>query len=324
MTQGNGQNLMVQGRLVWVMGSTIFEGKTKTDFNTKQPVIGPDGNAKVEYGFGLAIPKIDPRTGQSSGEFTKVWNALHQEAFTIYPNGQLPPNFAMKYKDGDGVDQNGKNFSDREGYAGHIILSCTTMIPIKFFKWESGNNMLVNEGIKCGDYVNVQLNVKAHAKQGQGNAGLYLNPNAVQLIQSGKEIINSPSGDQIFGQNAPAYTGEVVADVAPAMPNVAPGTMPNAPVTPATAPTMPNSAPAVNPHYGVVPPTMQPNNVAPVAPAMPAVGPVQTGVAPAMPPVMGNATVPPAGTMTPTMQPATPAAYPGNAPAAPTMPPMPQ
>src|SRR5690606_5737068 len=104
----------------------------------------------------------------------------------LYPSGNLPPDFAMKYKDGDAVDHNGKPFADREGYAGHLILVCTTQIPIKWFVYEGGNNILVNTGIKCGDYIEAQLNLKAHPAKGRGKAGLYLNPSAARLIQPGK------------------------------------------------------------------------------------------------------------------------------------------
>jgi len=296
--QSNGQNLVVQGRIVWGVGSSLFEGKQKTDYNTNQVVYGADGQPVVEYGFGLAIPKIDPATGQAAEEFTKIWNALHQEAFTLFPSGQIPPGFAMKYKDGDGVDHNGKPYADKEGYAGHIVLACTTRIPVKWFKFEGGNNILVSDGIKVGDYVNVQLNIKAHPAKGQGKAGLYLNPSAVQLIQAGKEIINAPSGDQIFGAAAPSYTGQVVADTAPAMPGQAPApVMPGqAPAMPGQAPAMPGQAPAMptaDPHYGVLPGNMQPPTQAAVTvPAMPAQGNVPATPTQATAPMV-NGGVPP-------------------------------
>jgi len=312
--QSNGQNLVVQGRIVWVSGTNLFEGKRKTDFNTGQVLVGVDGSPVVEYGFGLAVPKFNPATGQPTEEFTKIWNALYQEAFTLYPSGNIPPGFAMKFKDGDTIDDKGIPFAKREGYAGHIVLSCTTQIPIKFFIFEGGNNILVNTGIKNGDYVNVQLNVKSHAAKGQGRAGLYLNPSAVQLIQSGKEIINTPSGDQIFGQAAPAYAGQVVAGQAPVMPNVATGMTPSLNGYAVNAPMMPQQA---APHYPVLPQQMQP------APTMPQ----QTQ------PPMGNVPVPPVGAIpTPTMQmPVTPTplpwangsvptAYPSNAMMAPVPP----
>lgn len=278
----NGNNLLVQGRIVWTSGRTLFEGKKKLDYNTNAPIFDENNQPIIEYGFGLAIPKIDPRTGQPTAEFQKVWQLLHQEAFTLYPSGQLPPDFAMKYKDGDGVDHQGQPFGNREGYKNHIVLACTTQIPIKYFVFEGGNNVLVNSGIKCGDYVNVQLNVKAHPAKGRGKAGLYINPSAVQLIQAGKEIINTPSGDQMFGMQAPAYNGQVDAYVAPQMPMGAPAMPPQGvnfsnPAYPAY-----NQAPPVqpDPYYNVLPPTHQPqmpmgNGAPPVIPQATGMGNMQ-------------------------------------------------
>lgn len=303
-------NLIVQGRLVWISGKTLFEGKAKIDYNTGRPVTNPDGSPVIEYGFGIAIAKLDPRTGQTSADFQKVWTALYQEAFTLFPNGQIPPTFAMKYKDGDGIDDKGRKFSEREGYAGHIVLACTTQLPLKCFIFQGGNNILVNTGIKCGDYVNAQINIKAHPAKGQGKAGLYLNPSAIQLIQPGKEIINSPSGDQIFGAVIPNYSGEVVPDVAPQMPMQQAPMAPAAPMYPQApvVPQIPVQAPAA-PHYGVLPQQMQPQT-APMAPAAPIYP--QAPVAPQMP--MGNqsfaiptpGTVPSMNTMAPTANPAYP------------------
>ena len=340
--QSNGNNLVVQGRIVWNIGSNLFEGKQKTDYNTNAPVFDQAGNPKIEYGFGLAIPKTDPTTGQPTAEFTKVWEALHKEAFTLYPSGQIPPGFAMKFKDGDGIDHTGKSYADREGHAGHIILMCTTQIPIKYFLFQGGNNILVNEGIKTGDYVNVQLNIKSHPAKGQGKAGLYLNPSAVQLIQPGKEIINAPSGDQIFGQAAPSYVGQAVADTAPSMPQ---GMTQEAAImqpTPAMgAPAMPAQAvpaPQAQPHYGVLPQTHQPvvpNNMGGMVqpgiaapgslPANPA-NPAQLGQVPTTPYQQVPGAVPPqAALATPNLAPAMPGIAPqtpapGTLPAIPGMP----
>lgn len=269
-SQTNGTTTMVQGRIVWGIGKSLFAGEQKTDYNTKQPVLDTTGNPVMNYGFGLAVPMVDPATGQNTQEFLNLWQTLHAEAYTLYPDGNLPPNFAMKYKNGDSdIDQNGKPYADREGYKGHLVLSCTTQIPIKWFKFEGGNNILVNEGIKVGDYVEVQLNIKAHPKKNQGNPGLYLNPSCVRLIQPGKEIVNVPSGDQIFGQAAPTYNGQVEAPTTSAMPNMpqtAPAPAPSqaAPVhNPAPAPGQPAPAPA---HHGVLPQHLQPTQPAP-APA---------------------------------------------------------
>lgn len=305
-TQANGNSQMVQGRILWTTGKSLFEGKAKTDYNTGVPVLDVAGQPKIEYGFGLAVPK-------GTEEFNTLWAAMYAEAYTIYPSGQLPPDFAMKFKDGDGIDDKGKPFADREGYAGHIVIACTTMIPIKYFIHDGANSILVNDGIKTGDYVNVQLTIKGHPAVGRGKAGLYMNPNACQLIQAGKAIVNTPSGDQIFANAPMAYAGQVVADTAPAMPQMGqvPAMAPQMPVA-QQAPAMPQMpvqqqapvAPAQAPaHYGVVPQNLQPQapvqappmGNAPVAPAMqapqmPTSAPTVPSSNPMAPPMPGNFT----------------------------------
>jgi hypothetical protein len=304
----NGKNVMVQGRIVWVSGD-LWKGKGVVDDRTKQPKIDQKtGLQIIQYGFGLAVPKTSLNNNPE-----EIWAALHMEAAAIYPSG-LPPDFAKKFKDGDtDVDQNGVPFNQREGYPGHMVFACTTQIPIKFFKFENGANIQVSEGIKCGDYVNVQLGVKAHGKVGQGKPGMYLNPMAVQLIGYGKEIINSPSGDQIFGLQQPA-----IPQGASAMPLAPQGNTPLMPVNngfppphmAAQPPAMPPAQPAgYAPHYGILPTAHQPQN------AQPAFAPPPTGMSPGQAPAM----MPPAQPMGYPQQP--PAGYPPVQGAAPTMPP---
>lgn len=270
MSQTNqGRNCMVQGRIVWTSGN-LFTGKQKKDQNTKQPRFKTDGTPLIEYGFGLAVDKR-AFAQMGPGQPGEIWVMMHAEAQAMYNGGQIPPSFAMKYKDGDvDIDENGKPYSLREGYAGHMVFACTTSQPIKFCKWENGGNIMINEGIKCGDYVNVQLNIKSHPANGPGKAGLYLNPNAVQFTGWGKEIINTPTGDQIFGIGAPALPpGASATPVAqpgflqpvgqqvqqpgyppqPAYPQQPPAAMPQMP-GPATM--------APQPHFGVLPQNHQP------------------------------------------------------------------
>lgn len=286
---------MVQGRIVWAAGD-LFKGQVKKDQKTRQPLIGKDGQPIIEYGFGLAVPKSSFATPEqmAQGQPGEFWRFMWEEAFTLYPSRQLPPAFAMKFKDGDtSVDDRGVSYSQREGYPGHLVLSCMTRIPIKFFRWDAqlNSNVMINEGIKVGDYVNVQLQIKAHGAVGQAKPGLYVNPMAVQFLGYGKEIINAPSGDQMFGIGAPtlppgasatpvAQPGYLTPSQAPAaapMPGFAP--MPGQSPTYGAPPVQPQQ-PA--PHYGVVPQQFQPQ--APVAQVPP-----QYGTPPAMPVPAGNA-----------------------------------
>jgi hypothetical protein len=264
---------MVVGRIVWIVGRNLFEGAMKTEFNSKVPKMGKDGQQLREWGFGLAVHKSALNQCQP-GEPGEIWAAIHQEAMTLFPNGQIPPAFAMKYKDGDtSIDDQGIAYSQREGYPGHLVFACKTSLPIKFFKNENGNVTMVNEGIKCGDYVQVQLGIEAHGAIGQGKAGLYLNPNAVMFAGYGKEIINTPSGEQIFGATPPplppgasAIPLAPVGMPAPAAP-VSPAFPPMYPTAPAypSSPAMPPQVPG--PHHAVLPPAFQPPPTAPVVQA---------------------------------------------------------
>ncbi|MDV7391133.1 hypothetical protein RZS08_07265, partial [Arthrospira platensis SPKY1] len=220
-----------------------------------------------------------------AGQPGEIWAAIHEEAYQLYPSRNIPPSFAMKYKDGDGIDDKGIPFAQREGYAGHLVFALSTRIPIKWFKYEGGQNIMINEGIKCGDYVNVQVQVKAHGAAGQGKSGMYLNPMAAQLIGYGKEIINTPSADSIFGTDAPKVPqGASSTPIAPAggFPMVSPtgvsvtqGPAMPAFVQPQVAPQGPAQGapqgyatpqqPVAAPHYGVLPQAVQPQ-VAPQGP----------------------------------------------------------
>jgi hypothetical protein len=274
----SGKTIMVQGRIVWTSGD-LFKGRPKLDMNTKQQKVDRQGQPITEYGFGLAVPKQN---------IAEIWAASHEEAFTIFPSRQLPPDFAMKYKDGDaGVDQKGISYSQRPGYAGCLVYAMTTTLPIKFFRWENGQNILISDGIKCGDYVNVQVNIKAHGAVGTSKAGLYMNPFAVQFLGYGEAIVNTPSGDNIFGASAPvAPPGATMMPSAPAGMIVPP---PQAFVQPAPnmaavpqAPQMPQ----VQPHYGVLPQAHQPQQMmAPQAPQMPSAMPQPVQQPAGMPPM---------------------------------------
>jgi hypothetical protein len=279
-----GRVVMVRGRIVWVAGD-LFKGQIKTIFGTQQPKLNAQtGEKEMQFGMGLSVSKQDLQT---PGIGAELWVAIHEEAWSLYPSRQIPPSFAMKYKDGDGVDDQGRPFALREGYQNACVFALTTQLPIRYFKWENGANTQIADGIKCGDYVEVQVMVKAHGAVGQGKPGLYLNPLAVRLQAPGKEIINAPSGDQVFGVAAPSTPQNYVAPPPPPAFN-----------PPAPGGAQPHAPPP--PHYDVLPPTHQPPpGGAPVYPSQP------VHAHPAAPPSMPTAPTYPA-------QPHAPSAYPSN------------
>ncbi len=253
-----GRTIMVQGRLVWIVGD-LHAGRIQTEHNSQKPKVNEKGEQVKQYGFGLAV---DSNTLFPNGQLAPntIWTAIHEEAQTIYRNG-TPPDFAYKYKIGDrDLDKNGEPLAKRDGYKGHVVFGCTTNIPIKFFKWDqnAGQNVQINSDIFCGDYIQVQLTIKAHGPINNGKPGLYLNPMAVLFVGHGPRIINTPSGDDIFGRQAPALPPG--ASATPLAPTGAAAFMPpGAPVY-----QQPLQQPA-QPHYGALPPQFQPQQNAPTA-----------------------------------------------------------
>jgi hypothetical protein len=234
-------SMLVQGRIIWKSGD-LFKGQPQVDYNTKAPKLDKMGKQAVQYGFGLAVPKVDQH-GQPNQQLQALLNTIHDEARKLYQSGVVPPAFAYKYKDGDtAIDEKGMPYNIREGYAGHVVFAATTLIAIRWFKYENGGNIAINEGVKNGDYVNVALDIKAHTAVGQGKPGMYLNPSAVQLVGYGKEIVNVPQGDSFFGLAAPVVP--MGASTIPVAPNGGVFTPP------------PTQAP--NPYHNVLPTPFQP------------------------------------------------------------------
>lgn len=234
---------LLEGRIVWKSGD-LFKGQPQTVYGSQTPKLDKNGKQAIQYGFGLAVPKM--KDGQQNAQLMDFMQSMQGEALKVYPSGHIPPSFAYKFKDGDtAIDEKGVPYNQRPGYAGCIVFSLTTQMPINWFRYESGKNIMINEGVKCGDYVRTQVTMKAHPSEGSGKAGMYLNPNAVQLIGYGEEIVSRGNamladGDAIFGATAP-----VTPMGASSQPVAPPGQFPGMTAVPA------------QPYGGVLPQHMQ-------------------------------------------------------------------
>jgi hypothetical protein len=268
-------SVMVQGRVVYTVGD-LFAGETAKIYGTQNPKLNKQGQPYKEYGFGLAVPKT-AFTQVGPGEPGEIWSKMQEAAYTIFPNRVIPANFHMKYKDGDtGTNQDGTPVNTKMGYPSHVVFSMKTSIPMKFFRWENGNYIQISDGIKCGDYVSVQVSINAHAGV---NAGLYLNPSAVLFLGYGEAIVNVPSATQIFGSAAPVVPqGASMTPTAPTgfiAPTGAPQTTGFAGPAQAFGAPAPQMSQQAQPHYGVLPQVHQPQGFtqapqgAPQAPQMP-------------------------------------------------------
>jgi hypothetical protein len=186
---------VVPGRIVW---GHPCKSKNKTRrnpvTNAEEVVLGKDGTPAQQWAFGVAFPK---------DHFQQhIYPALAQEAATAFPNG-VPPRFAWKFKDGDGVDSNGQPFNLREGHAGHYILTVSTeAFAPPVYKLVNGvYQQLQPDQIKCGDYVALGLVIKYNGATGTNTPGLYINPQAIELVGYGTEIVSAGSVDPnaLFG-----------------------------------------------------------------------------------------------------------------------------
>ena len=237
------KTIIVQGRIVFVIGDDLFSGGQAKAYGTNNPKLNSKGQQFREYGFGLAVPKAN--LNQNPDE---IWASIHEVAQRLYGTSPIPQGFHYKWVDGDtGTLKDGTPVNTKEGYPGHIVFTCKTTFPITFFKYDETQkqNVQVNEGIYCGDYVNVQLNIGGHVGV---NAGLYLNPNMVQFVGHGKRIVNQPSANAVFGQGAPVLPPGASATPV-AHPSATFPMQPQQPVNPQGAPQMP-------PQFGAVPPQM--------------------------------------------------------------------
>lgn len=169
-----------QGRIVW---GHPGRSQIKKDKDRK-PIIR-DGKEVSQWAFGLAIPK-DVFNAQ-------IYPYMQQEAAMAFPGGGVPPRFAWKYKDGDGFDDKGKRFSDREGYAGNFVLTVSTeSYAPALYKLENGAYVQIPaDQIKCGDFVAVKITCKYNNATGTNTPGLYINPQGIVFLGYGTEIQSS-------------------------------------------------------------------------------------------------------------------------------------
>ena len=252
------------GRIVW---GNPLNGKPKLN-QQQQPVLNDQGQPVTQWAFGVAFNK---------SECAQLFQAMQQESSILFPNG-VPQNFAWKFKDGDGLDDQGKPFNTREGYAGCIVLSIVTeAFAPRVVRLVGGAYQQWTE-VKCGDYVRVAIGIKAHAgKAGvRGSVpGLYINPQCVEFIGFGQEIVSGPDAMSLFGgasvamPNGASATPLAPLNPMPMQPAGMPGMLPQGqPMQPAG---MPGMMPQGQPMQPAGMPGMMPGNLQTQVSAQPAV-----------------------------------------------------
>jgi hypothetical protein len=256
------------GRIVW---GNLYEPKT-TDAEGRPLVIknGPNaGKPRVDYPFGLAIPKA----GEQHWAHTPWGKIIYDAAMASWPRGEAnAPTFAWKITDGDSPVPNrkGRAPNTREGYPGHWVLAFGSSFAPKILNSNGSQFILEPNAVKPGYYVQVLGDVASN--ESQQTPGVYLNHSGIALQGYGPEIVQGPDFASVgFGQG-PAPAGMSATPV---------GAMGAAGALPGAAPAAPGVAPA--PSTGFVPPpaAVPSVGVPGAAPALPGLPPPPNGAAPA-------------------------------------------
>ena len=204
--ESKGQSLRIlECRMIGVVGD-IFSGGLVTD-DDDRPVLDDAGNQKKQWVYMLAIPKayaLAEHTGP--GGKGEIFRVMQEETNQIY-NGNIPQNYAWKYRDGDSqeVDNKGNLWSKREGYPGHYVLTVSSYFPPQIYDFNMQTQELkpVSSGLNCGDYYQAMVTVKAHGPLKKGKAGLYLNINGLMRYGHGQPIAVRADAGKAFAAGLP-------------------------------------------------------------------------------------------------------------------------
>jgi hypothetical protein len=262
------------GRIVW---GSLYEPRTKDfDGNPLTKKHGPDaGKPDQRFEFGLAVPKTAAHWAQESwGRI--IWETAH----AAFPGGDrspaMSPTFSWKITDGDSKVISAKSKSkippcEREGYAGHWVLTFSSVFAPRIYDARDVNNPILMDlpnAIVPGYAVQVIGTVAGNTG---ASPGIYLNHNAVGLRAYMPEI--RTTGVDVtgkFGGALPPGASTVpVGGFAASAP--APAAVPPAYVAPPTAAAPVAVVPA--PAMLGIPPTLAPPPPPAATPAAPARAP---------------------------------------------------
>ncbi len=254
MTTQNNQSVFTlpPGRLVW---GDPYKART-TDKDGKPYIVKTGANAGQpgkQWAFGVAIAK----QGEANWWETPWGQKFLAIAQAGFPGGEWQrPDFAWKITDGDSAipKKGGAAPNTIAHNKGHWIVSCSTFAsaPPTFMKNpQSGQfeQIVGQDGfIKCGYFVEVNIDVKANTGQ---SPGVYVGPRMLAFVGYGPEIFQGPDVSQAgFGQS-PMPSGASAAPVggfnpaapAPGIPPGMPAAMPGMMASPAAMMSAPGMVP---------------------------------------------------------------------------------
>ncbi len=214
------QEFEVTGRIVW---GHPMKATPRLDDKTKQPIMKKDGSGpRMVRSFGLAVPVDQFQTA--------AWPAMYAEATSGFPNAvQMGEGFRWKYKTAQHFDKQGKPYSEREGYAGNVVLSVSSELdtpPPLYKQLPSGQFVQMGpDEIKCGDYVFCKISCVLQKPQNASHTpSLYINPIVLIFAGYGAAILSAAvDPNQLFaGRRFDLAPGASAQPLAPTMAASAP------------------------------------------------------------------------------------------------------
>jgi hypothetical protein len=203
------------GRIV--SGSLYKPNNKDFDGNPLVTKTGPNaGQPRVQYFFGLAIPKGTEKHWAETEWGAKIWQVGH----TAFPQAAQRPDFAWKITDGDSQVPNkrGHKPCDAEGHPGHWIIKFSGGYAPKVYAQENGTMVPVLEEnyVKPGYWVQVAFSVDGNGNQ--NNSGVYLNHSMVCFRAYGQEIVSGPDVNEAGFGAAPLPAGASLTPPASTVP----------------------------------------------------------------------------------------------------------
>lgn len=245
-----------------IVAGSLYKPNT-TDFDGKPLVYktGADaGKPRVQFFFGIAIPK---NPGETHWAYTEWGKTIWAVGNTAFPQAAQRPDFAWKVEDGDSMVPNKRNKkpAEQEGYKGSWVIKFTSSFAPMIYKQEGSSSwvqLTEPDAVKAGYFVQVAFTVDGNGQQ--ANPGVYLNPSMICFRAYGPEISFGPNVEDAGFGAAPLPAG---ASLTPPPASMLPAAPPAAHGLPAAsggypAPPSPPAAPPVpvypNPAFTQVPP----------------------------------------------------------------------
>jgi hypothetical protein len=252
-----------------------FEAQTKDQQGNALTIkSGPNmGQPTQRYFIAVAFRKDDPNFPPFYAKLAAQARADWPQLFDAAGNC-THPRFSWKLADGDGVDDNGKQNSSKEGFAGHWVVKFGSSFAPRCFHaghYAPHEQIQDRNAIQRGYFVRVAGTIEGNGIQQK--PGLYVNLSMVELAGVGPIISSGPDASAVFGGAAPVLP-------AGASPLPMHAATPGLPQMPGVA-----AAPAPLPGVGAVPglpsvsngPAMMPGaaltpgaGIAPMSPSSPA------------------------------------------------------